>query len=106
MTEFARIFVYMVASLVLAGGIFAGVKAKSAVSLVASVLSAGLLAAGAAMSVSDPKGGLLVCDGVGFVLFIIGTVRFRKTKKFMPGGVIQMLGAFTLIVVTYALIKM
>ena len=49
--------------------------------------------------------GLGKVDLLSPILFIIGAIRFRKTKKFMPAGLIQALGALSVVVTTLALDK-
>jgi len=104
--EFARIVIIIFSNLVLAGGIIGFVRAKSRPSLIAGVVSSLLLDLSFGLTFHDPKLGLIVGDALAFLLFLFGTIRFRKSRKFMPGGLLQMLSALTLIAVTLALVKM
>ncbi|MCU0772641.1 MAG: TMEM14 family protein [Verrucomicrobia bacterium] len=85
--------------LLLAGGIIGYLKAKSQVSLITSLVSAGLLALCALrLFVPGVEYALL-----GALILVFG-IRFAKTKKFMPSG---MLGAVTVLtLVLYAILAL
>jgi uncharacterized membrane protein (UPF0136 family) len=102
---FAQITVGIVSVLVLVGGVMGFVKGKSKPSLIAGLVSSILLDIGLALSFSNMQLGLGLCDVVSFALFIVGTIRFRKTKKIMPGGLIVILAGISLIVVTLTLVR-
>ncbi len=78
----------------LAGGIYGFVKAKSTVSLVTSLLFSGLLAAAAAGKLGSPYVGDLLLT----ILTVVFAVRFDKTRKFMPAGVMTVLTIAALLV--------
>ena len=105
MIEAAKWTMLIVSALVLAGGVMGFVKGKSKASLISGAVMAALLDLAFYVSLSDPRTGLIIGDGVSFLLFIVGTVRFRKTRKFMPAGLIQALGALSLVMTTLALVK-
>jgi len=96
MTPSLLLWIYI--GLLLVGGVIGYLKAKSQVSLITSMVSAGLLALCAL--------GLFV-PGVEYallgILVIVFSIRFAKTRKFMPSG---MLGAITLLtLVGYAILS-
>lgn len=87
------LWIYIV--LLLVGGVFGLVKGKSKVSLVTSVLFAGLLAASilAPGLMSVPR---FIPETLLAVLVIVFGVRLAKTKKFMPSGMMLAMTALTL----------
>lgn len=85
------LWVYIV--LLIAGGVAGFLKAGSKVSLITSVVFALALALFAAGMIAWPLGANLLL-GVLLVVFI---VRYVKTRKFMPAGLLILLTAVTLL---------
>lgn len=84
----------VLAALVIIGGIIGFAKAQSIASLIAGVVSAALLG-GCVFLMSLNQGyGLIAAIVVAGILEGIFFVRLRKTKKFMPAGL--MIGASAL----------
>lgn len=79
--------------LLLVGGVFGYVKAGSRVSLITAVPFAIALAICA--WVGEPHG-LHVALGLQGILLVVFSLRFLKTRKFMPAG---LMGAVTLLAV-------
>ena len=95
MTPNTVLWIYI--GLLLIGGVIGYLKAKSRVSLITSLLFAGLLVL-CALNLFVP--------GVEYallgILVIVFVIRFAKTKKFMPSG---MLGSLTLLtLIAYAIL--
>ena len=105
MTDIAKITILVLSTLVLAGGIVGFVRGKSKASLIAGVVTSVLLDISFGISLSNEQTGLIMGDAVTFVLLMIGSVRFHKSKKYMPGGLLMTLGSIGLAVITYALVK-
>ena len=96
MTPTILLWIYI--GLLLIGGVIGYLKAKSQVSLIMSLAFAGLLALCALR---------LFVPGVEYallgILVIVFSIRFAKTRKFMPAG---MLGGITLLtLVLYAILS-
>ena len=61
-------------------------QAKSKASLIAGVISAVLLGASFAVSLTHPPIGILAGAIVTVLLCVVFGIRLAKTKKFMPAG--------------------
>jgi uncharacterized membrane protein (UPF0136 family) len=90
MTPTAVLWIYIV--LLVAGGAMGFVKAKSKMSLIMSLAFAVPLALSAAAILPLSVGMVLV----GLLLVFFG-MRFFKTRAMMPGGVMALLSALTLV---------
>lgn len=86
------LWIYIV--VLVAGGIVGFVKAKSAVSLVTSLVFGALLAAAAMGWLGWAHAG----DVILAVLVVVFAFRFQKTKKFMPAGLLTILTIAALLV--------
>ncbi|HWE36552.1 MAG TPA: TMEM14 family protein [Isosphaeraceae bacterium] len=84
------------AALLAAGGIMGYVKAASRPSLIAGVASAVLVAIGLALAASGIRGGFWLAGAVAIALTVLFGVRYGKSGKFMPSG---MLGLVSVVVV-------
>ncbi|MCC7376786.1 MAG: TMEM14 family protein [Verrucomicrobiales bacterium] len=84
MKPVAILWIYIV--LLLVGGIFGYVKAKSTISLVMSLVFAALLAAAAMGWLGWAYAG----DALLIALVIVFAKRFQKTRKLMPAGVMTL----------------
>ncbi len=96
MTPNTVLWIYI--GLLVIGGIIGYLKAKSQVSLITSLVFAGLLALCAVR---------LFVPGVEYallgLLLVVFCIRFVKTKKFMPSGMLMSLTIVTLVV--YAILS-
>eukprot|EP01080_Neovahlkampfia_damariscottae_P003619 gene3619-6435_t len=78
-------------------GVFAFVQKRSVMSLVGSIfISLIYLAASNYKSKNDVKGNYLAFFGA-FLLVSIGLMRYVKSSKFMPGGVLLILGLISIV---------
>jgi uncharacterized membrane protein (UPF0136 family) len=84
------LWIYIV--LLVVGGIIGFVKAKSAVSLIMSVVFAAALSLVAAGILTVPH----LADILLVALLVVFGIRLAKTRKFMPGGLMVVLTAVTL----------
>jgi uncharacterized membrane protein (UPF0136 family) len=91
MTPSVILWIYIV--LLVVGGLAGFLKAKSKVSIIMSVAFAIPLALCAAGILNPP----IIADVLIGLLVIIFAIRFAKTKKFMPGGMMTVVSALTLI---------
>jgi len=82
--------------LLLVGGVFGLVKGKSRISLVTSVIFAGLLA-GSLMAPSLMTVPRSITEILLGVLLVVFGVRLAKKKKFMPSGLMLAVTALTLV---------
>jgi uncharacterized membrane protein (UPF0136 family) len=89
--------------LLVVGGIIGWKKSGSRVSLTASLASAALLAVAHRMSRTAPLGGYVLAAVVALALTILFSNRLRKTKKFMPSGMMLLVsGIATLLLALVA----
>jgi uncharacterized membrane protein (UPF0136 family) len=86
MADIAPYSILGLAVIVLLGGVMGFVKAKSKPSLIAGVISALLLGACFYMSTTSLTNGLAGALIMTAVLDLVFAMRFKKTGKFMPAG--------------------
>jgi len=82
----------------LIGGITGYIQARSIASLISGIISGLLLLAGAVFYLQGQAWGFTLALIVTAILVIVFTIRFVKTRKFMPAGLMLTLGVLTLIV--------
>lgn len=92
--------------LVAKGGVIGFIKAKSKASLVSGVVS-GILLIGCFIAAIqfDPKIGLSAGAVLLAILEAIFTVRFKKTKKFMPSGMLLIVCGISQVLVILGALK-
>jgi uncharacterized membrane protein (UPF0136 family) len=86
------LWIYLV--ILLAGGVFGFVKARSKISLVSSLVFGALLTAAAL----GKLGSVFAGDVILTVLVIVFAKRFDKTRKFVPAGVMTVVTIAALLV--------
>lgn len=91
MFEAAKLSILIFAVLVGVGGVMGFVKAQSKASLISGSVSAVILAACYLLSSSSHQLGMLLAAVVSLLLFVVFGIRFSKTKKFMPSGMLLIL---------------
>lgn len=75
--------------IVLLGGLMGFMKAKSKASLISGVISAILLGAAFAAGLNGkPSEGIIASFVIYSLLDVVFAMRLKKTKKFMPAGLI------------------
>lgn len=84
--------------LAIVGGIIGYVQAQSKASLISGTISGLLLILGGVMQLQGQAWGLILATVVTAVLVIVFTVRLTKTRKFMPAGLMTILGVAALVV--------
>ncbi len=89
-----QVILWLYLVVLLAGGIFGFVKAKSAVSLVTSLAFGALIALAAAGIIP----GAYTADLLLTILVVVFAWRFQKTKKLMPAGVMTLVTIAALLV--------
>ncbi|PIG92567.1 TMEM14 family protein [Gloeocapsopsis sp. IPPAS B-1203] len=82
----------------LIGGIIGYTQARSTASLISGIISGLLLFAGAVLYLQGQAWGFTLALIVTAILVIVFTIRFAKTRKFMPAGLMLTLGVLTLII--------
>ena len=93
----ASILVYLYAALVMLGGIFGFVKAKSLPSLIMGEIGGlALIAAGYALGYCLAWG-LLLALVLSAGLLVFFSLRYVRTRAFMPGGLMAILSMLTLV---------
>lgn len=83
--------------LALGGGILGYVKAKSLPSLLSGLVSGGLLIAGGVAQAQGLGWGLMLATIVTIALIIVFAIRYWKTRKFMPAGLMIVTGIVALL---------
>lgn len=86
MIEAAKISILVFSILVTVGGVIGFLKAKSRASLFAGLLSGALLITCYSVANRNPQVGFLLGSVVTTLLIVTFFIRFKKTKKFMPAG--------------------
>lgn len=90
--------------LAIIGGIIGYSQAQSKVSLISGIISGLLLILGGVMQLQGQAWGLILATVVSAVLVIVFAVRLAKTRKFMPAGLMSILGLAALAVMVRQLI--
>ncbi|MBD2005723.1 MULTISPECIES: TMEM14 family protein [Cyanophyceae] len=90
--------------LAIIGGIIGYSQAQSKVSLISGIVSGLLLILGGVMQLQGQAWGLILATVVTAVLVIVFAVRLAKTRKFMPAGLMSVLGLVTLAVMIQQLV--
>lgn len=106
MINSVQIFYFVFAALVQIGGVIGFVKAKSKASLIAGLISGAVLDVAAVLTMlGHTLAGLIV--GLIITVLLLGRFApaFFKTKKFMPAGLIFILGIISLAISIVALIR-
>lgn len=78
--------------LALIGGIIGYVQAQSKASLISGSISGLLLIIAGVMQLQGQGLGLILATVITFVLVIVFAIRLTKTRKFMPAGLMSLLG--------------
>ncbi|MDZ8023995.1 MAG: TMEM14 family protein [Nostoc sp. ChiQUE01a] len=84
--------------LAIAGGIIGYIQARSKVSLVSGSISGLLLIIAAYLQLQGQAQGLILAVFVTAVLVVVFAFRLAKTRKFMPAGLMTILGMLALAV--------
>jgi uncharacterized membrane protein (UPF0136 family) len=84
--------------LVLLGGIIGYIKANSKISLISGTFSGLLLILAATAKLQGQYWGLILAAVITAVLVVFFTFRLAKTRKFMPAGLMTILGIIALAV--------
>lgn len=79
------------------GGIFGYIKAKSHISLILGIISGALLIIAAFIQLQSLSVGIIIAQVITLMLVIVFATRLIKTRKFMPAGLMLILGIGTLI---------
>ncbi|HLP91380.1 MAG TPA: TMEM14 family protein [Nostocaceae cyanobacterium] len=85
--------------LVLIGGIFGYIKAKSKVSLLSGGISGLLIMVAAYLQLQGQIWGLNLAALIIGILVVFFAFRLVKTRKFMPAGLMIILGVLSLVVI-------
>ncbi|MEH2419000.1 TMEM14 family protein [Nostoc sp.] len=82
--------------LAIVGGIIGYIQARSRVSLLSGTISGLLLIIGAFFQLQGQTWGSILAVLVTSVLVVVFTIRLVKTRKFMPAGLMTILGMLAL----------
>jgi uncharacterized membrane protein (UPF0136 family) len=89
--------------LAIAGGIIGYVKSQSKASIISGSISGLLLILGGVASLQGQVWGLILTAAIAALLIIVFAIRWLKTRKLMPAGVMVLLGAIALALILYQL---
>jgi uncharacterized membrane protein (UPF0136 family) len=78
--------------LALVGGVMGYAKVKSTASLVSGTVSGILLILAAIAYLVGQSWGLILATAITAILIVVFIVRFAKTRKFMPAGLMIVVG--------------
>ena len=84
--------------LALIGGIYGYLKAQSKASLISGIISGALLIFSAILQLQGQAWGLTLAIVVTGILVIVFGIRLVKTSKFMPAGLMVVLGIASLVI--------
>lgn len=93
------VYYFIFGALTLLGGVIGYLKAKSKASLIAGVISGALLnLAGVLLLISPARPQMGLAVGIAITLLLLGRFApaFFKTRKWMPAGMIFLLGLISL----------
>ena len=93
MQTFGVAIIVAYGSLLVVGGVIGWRVSGSRVSLTASLASAALLAVAFRISLSNAFAGYLLATAVALGLAVVFSRRLRKTRKFMPSGLMLILSS-------------
>lgn len=91
--------------LALIGGILGYIQANSKVSLLSGSISGLLLILAAFSQLQGQNWGLLVATVVTAVLVVFFCLRLVKTRKFMPAGLMAVLGMVALVLIVNQIVS-
>ena len=84
--------------LAIIGGIIGYIQAQSKASLISGIISGALLIIGGVIQLQGRTWGLLLATVVTVGLIIVFGMRLTKTRKFMPAGLMAILGLAALVI--------
>lgn len=90
--------------LVLVGGILGYIQAKSKMSLISGLVSGVLLILAAIASLAGQPWGLFLAAAITAALIVVFIIRWFKTRKFMPAGLMIVIGIPALLAIATQLI--
>lgn len=102
MHTFTSAVILTYAGLLVIGGIIGWRISGSRISLTSSLASAALLSVAYRISSSEPRSGYLMAAIIALALAILFAFRLRKTKKFMPSGMMLLLSAVVTIILAWS----
>lgn len=101
--ETTALVVLIYGALVLAGGVMGYVKAKSLPSLISGLaFGLALLVCGLGM-LQGARASAGAAVGLAVALLAVMGIRFAKTKKFMPAGLIALLSVIVVVMIVAAM---
>ena len=96
MDHLAAGVILVYAAILVVGGIVGWRLSGSRISFTAGLASGALLAIAYRLSYTNPPAGYLMASVVSLGLVVLFAVRFRKTGKFMPAGMMLLVSGIVL----------
>ena len=102
MEPFTSAVILTYAAILVVGGFIGWRKSGSRISLTSGLISALLLSIAYRLSQSSPVGGRLMGTIVALALAALFGWRLRKTKKFMPSGMMLLLSLVVAVILAWS----
>jgi uncharacterized membrane protein (UPF0136 family) len=104
-TATAAIILNIYGVLLLVGGVMGYVKAKSSMSLIMGIVTGILVLAGVYLSHQNFKLGFGIVTATSLLLIGVFSMRFIKTKAFMPSGMLLAMSLIAAVISFYSLYR-
>lgn len=93
--------ILLYALLMIAGGLMAYITARSKASLISGLISGVALVIAWSISMQNLRTGLILAALFAIVLLVVFVIRYIKTNKFMPAGLLALLSLIATILFSY-----
>jgi uncharacterized membrane protein (UPF0136 family) len=97
--NFAIVATFAYGILAIIGGIIGYLQVKSKVSLISGTISGLILVIAAFLQLQGQGFALVLAAVITGILVVVFAIRLKKTRKFMPAGLMTGLGVITLITI-------
>ena len=102
MHAFTSAVILTYAAILIVGGFIGWRMSGSRISLTSSLACAAVLAAAYRLSRTYQAGGSLLATIVALALVVLFAMRLRKTRKFMPSGMMLLLSSLVTIILAWS----
>ncbi len=103
--NFATVTTFTYGILSIVGGIIGYKQAGSKISLISGAISGLLLILAGILQLQGQSYGFVFAGVITVVLVVFFAMRLQKTRKFMPAGLMTVLGVVTLVVIASQFFK-
>lgn len=106
MDQIAVWTILVYALVVVLGGVFGYIKAKSKMSLISGLVSGGALLVAWVLAQTSPTPGIGLAMLIAVVLSVTFILRFARTRKIMPAGLMMVLSLVVTVIFAVDLFSM